>query len=493
MASFLVAVWWLGAPMALASQATPSGPGASESPPILEESPEATETPELPPPRRRRAIGSGEPVTPEAPVPSTPEPAKPAPSTPNPTGTDSSASEVALRPPMAQRRLQVFLVPVGSVLPDEVEKVRGVVEREAAGSEGYGLVDLEAELVSSPSLDDAAKVELARPLLTEGDAAVAGGRYGDAATAYRKAIRLLAAAGNGLSVVDYAGAWARLGIALHVAGEAGPARDALSTAARIDAAGLVDGRTIDARQGGVLDEARQALEAAPKGRLTVKSKPSGARVLVGGVPRGNAPLTIESLPACTQLVRIERPGAAPNTQLVDVPAGTEASVNVGLERTAEVKALDEALADAPSAFDREKEIPVSLGAVGASLRLDRAVIATVARATSGGVGVRVAVLDFKAGRRVADRSEAFDLSSLAGESELATWVRPLIDAVATPVARSSAVKEAAAPAKKGKASVKRKLPDPDEEFERSVVPAGTRKKGIRSKDPLDHLDGTEEW
>ena len=70
---------------------------------------------------------------------------------------------------------------------------------------------------------------------------------------------------------------------------------------------------------------------ATTGELDVSASPEGARVFVGGVPRGVAPLVVSGLPEGETDVRIEAPGHRPFAGRATVSAGRTFSVSAVLE------------------------------------------------------------------------------------------------------------------------------------------------------------------
>jgi len=76
-----------------------------------------------------------------------------------------------------------------------------------------------------------------------------------------------------------------------------------------------------------------AAATAKAGRLQVRSRPTGARVIVNGSARGLTPLTLHELPLGSYTIRIERDGYAPDERSVRLTAArAAATLTVPLKR-----------------------------------------------------------------------------------------------------------------------------------------------------------------
>jgi hypothetical protein len=160
----------------------------------------------------------------------------------------------------------------------------------------------------------------ATALRQRADEAAANGDNDVAIRLYREAIdahtRALAASGDVESLVD-----ARLALAtLYLgAGEAALARTELDAAARLRPAAELDPRAWSPVVIEAFDEARRRVAREPPAELTVRSTPSGADVVVDGVPRGPTPATV-ALPRGVHLLHLGRAGHEPRSQVVVLDA-----------------------------------------------------------------------------------------------------------------------------------------------------------------------------
>lgn len=398
------------------------------------------------------------------------------------------------------RRIQVFLVPVGDLAALLSGPAQLALEDEVNKIPGFKTVDLVAELAVAPPAADTAKMEQARRVIGDGNKQLVAKDYGEAVSRYRKAIKVMETAGFALESREFADAWARLGIALHLAGEEDASKDALHTAARMDAAGAVDARQIDRKQGALLDSAREEVAQGSVGAVSVLTTPPGALVYVGGVYRGTSPVTVDRLPAGSNYLRIERPGGVPVVQFVEVREGHDVGAKIKTKFSQEAIDLQKSLTQLPQALGQDQPVPSSIKALGARFRLSRAVVATIETARANQVKLRLVVLDFAKDLRLADETGTFPADPEGGlQGVVAVWARGVLDKADVaarqpnrhakdPLGRTDGtegwyVTEAAG----------EKASDAGGEAKPAYVPKSARKEGVKSKDPLDHSDGTEEW
>jgi hypothetical protein len=100
-------------------------------------------------------------------------------------------------------------------------------------------------------------------------------------------------------------------------------------------------------------------KAAPvRGRVFVRSRPSGARVSVNGRSRGETPVTIDDLPLGTHELTLVRQGYQPVTRRVNLKTSRTVSVTVSLQRRP-AESTSRAQADAKAQAQRPKAAPES--------------------------------------------------------------------------------------------------------------------------------------
>lgn len=187
-----------------------------------------------------------------------------------------------------------------------------------------------------------------------------------------------------------------------------------------------------------------------RGSVTVKTKPSGARVFLNGELQGYSPHTLQTLPIGKHLVKIERPGFKQLGLMVEITPEDQ-EITSELIATSGYKAFD-ALMDRLAGEALKDKGGSTMVSVANSLKLDRAVISVLKQASSESTELTMAYFDLKTGRRIAIKRVAFqgdEFGQLRGEVE--RMVNHLVNS------------------------------------------EGGGDKVTRSADPLDNKAGTEEW
>jgi hypothetical protein len=189
-----------------------------------------------------------------------------------------------------------------------------------------------------------------------------------------------------------------------------------------------------------------------RGNISIKTKPSGARVYLNGEFQGYSPLTLQTLPIGKQLVRIERPGFRKVGMLVEVtPEDQEFTQE--LTATTGYKAYD-GLMDRLAGEALKDKGGSTMSSIANSLKLDRAVIGVLRESENGGTTeMTMTYFDLKTGKRLALKRASFqgdEFGQLKGE--IGRMVNHLVN----------------------------------------TAEGGTEKVS-RSSDPLDNRHGMEDW
>jgi len=79
------------------------------------------------------------------------------------------------------------------------------------------------------------------------------------------------------------------------------------------------------------DSPQRAVSPALVGTLLVDSEPSGAQVLINGVPHGRTPLRVSALPVGSRVIRLELPGYEHWSWAVDIVANKPTPLRVKLQ------------------------------------------------------------------------------------------------------------------------------------------------------------------
>jgi hypothetical protein len=219
-----------------------------------------------------------------------------------------------------------------------------------------------------------------------------------------------------------------------------------------------------------------------RGSVTVKTKPSGARVFLDGELQGYSPMTLQTLPIGKHLVRIERPGFRQLGVMVEVSPDDQ-DITEELTATSGYKAFD-ALMDRLAGEALKDKGGQAMSNVASSLKLDRAVIGVLKHNGDESSELTMAYFDLKGGKRLAIKRVSFqgdEFGQLRGE--VARMVNHLINAQdANPerVIRSSDPLDNRAGTEDWSA---------DDRGGRNT----RREKNSKGGDPLDSASGTDDW
>lgn len=411
------------------------------------------------------------------------------------------------------RRIQLFLIPVGETAGQAVAPTQLALEGEVAKIPGYKPVDLVQELAVPPTAAMTAKLEEARAAIRDGNREMVQHQYPEGVVRYQRAVELYEESGAGVESPEFAEAFVRLGLARQFSGDDEAAKQAFRMAARFDLGKKVDGRAVDKDLGNLLERARETIATGPTGSLSVVTAPGGSRVFIGGVYRGTTPVTVDNLPIGINLVRLDRPGAYPVSQLVEVKQAQDVPVKVRMKFSDETLQLQQMLAQVPSTLGRDKNVPDMVRALGKRFRLERAVVATVEMDRTNVARVRAAVFDLIRDTRVIDEAALFATDAETGYgNEVSKWARGVFDradrtrdrSARDPLDRGDGTEDWYSTdanrkrTAKEQASITAEEPKPDNtpEWERSnYKPKQSKKDKDKSKgrDPLDRRDGLDDW
>lgn len=406
------------------------------------------------------------------------------------------------------RRIQVFLVPMGSTATLAAGAVQTALESEVRRLPGFTPVDLVEALAVPPKAADAQNMARARQSVASGDKLMVDHDYSEAVERYKRAIRLMDESNEALDNWSYADAFARLGVAFTLSGEERKGHECFLMAARSDLLDQIDGTKIDGKVGARLGTARAEVAAGGTGALSVLTSIPGARVFLGGVYKGTTPVTIDRAPVGLNHVRLDRPGAFPVVRIVEVKEAFDTPLKVKLTFTPEALELQRTLQQVPRSLERAVGIPDMITGLGTRFRLERAVVSTVQMAQTNIAKIRVAVFDMPRQDRLVDETVSLAVDIEGGlEDAVRKWVRTVFDkadgardrSAVDPLDRTDGTEEWYTGSERRKKSLDaRKAADDDDEntpaWERSdYKPESYRSKSTVSSDPLDHNDGTEDW
>ena len=410
------------------------------------------------------------------------------------------------------RRIQLFLVPAGETANQVASPTQLALEAELRKVPGYRTIDLVQELAVPPTAAALAKREEARAAVREGNAEMVNHQYPEGVLRYQRAVECYEQAGDATESVEFAEAYVRLGLARQFSGDDEAAKQAFRMAARIDLSKKVDGRAIDKDLGNLLERAREAVANGPVGSLSVVTAPAGTRVFIGGEYRGTTPVTVDSLPVGLNFLKLDRPGAYPVVQLVEVKQAQDLPVKVRMRFSDETLQIQQMLSQVPASLDREKGVPDMVKALGRRFKLERSVVSTVEMARTNVAKVRLAVFDLSKHARLVDETALFATDSDNGYGiEVAKWARGVFDradrtrdrSAKDPLDRGDGTEdwystETSRRKTKGQqASIteaqKKEEDVPEWEQSNYKPKQSKKKKEDKDVDPLDDTDGTEDW
>jgi tetratricopeptide (TPR) repeat protein len=221
-----------------------------------------------------------------------------------------------------------------------------------------------------------------------------------------------------------------------------------------------------------------------RGTVIVKTRPAGARVFLDGEQQGYTPHTIQTVPVGKHLVRVERPGFRPYGELIEISPEQELEVETELSPTQAYRSYDALLDKVAAEVSRDRP-GAALAALGKSLGLDRALVGVVKEIDEAHTTeLLVGLYDLKNSRRLSFRKLTFQGDEFGQlRSEVRRVVTGLINSAgiekqgrsSDPLEGKSGMEEWGSEDSSGKTSSDRTRP----------------KKG--GKDPLDTVQGTEEW
>lgn len=221
-----------------------------------------------------------------------------------------------------------------------------------------------------------------------------------------------------------------------------------------------------------------------RGSVAVKTRPAGARVFLDGEEKGYSPITIPTVPVGKHLLRVERPGFRPYGELFDLSPEQELEVETELNPTQAYRSYDALLDKVATEISRDRP-GSALAALGKSLGLDRALVGVVKEIDEAHTTeLVIGLYDLKSSRRLSFRKLTFQGDEFG---QLRSEVRRVV----TGLINSAGIE------KQGKGSDPLEGKSGTEEWGSEDGAGKTSSDRPRTKkgkkDPLDKVQGTEEW
>jgi hypothetical protein len=233
------------------------------------------------------------------------------------------------------------------------------------------------------------------------------------------------------------------------------AKDALSEALAVKPTYRLDDKLAGGPLADLVVSVRRETAEGHKGSASIFTTPAGGKIFIDGELRGYGPLSLDRLPVGKHLVRFERPGYMNVGLVANITSTDDAIVKGRALPTPEFSEQEDGLAQSLKEVDSARCGPATF-ALLAHYKLERGIFANVS--TSGdNLVLDLAMVDSAQRKRIAHRRNSFE-----GEDpeNVAREVSHLVDGL---------LADAAA-----------------EDKPRDAKPAA-------EKDPLDSVNGMEDW
>ncbi len=385
-------------------------------------------------------------------------------------------------PPPTARRISALLIPLDQGAEGSCVKLETFMNEALEQFSGFTVKKPE-DLFGMPA-DDEAQASLKRggKGLEESLSAYEARDYEDAERKLRATLKeLQGAAGAMKSCVELCEATALYAAVLHQRGDADEAKINL-----IDLMALSPTFELNPKRYSKDFIALRATVATGRGAVlrgsaTVKSRPAGARVYVDGEFQGYTPITVGPMQVGKHLLRLDRPGFRQHGEILDVtPDDVELSAE--LTPTSSYKKYDAQLDKVAAEIVKTEPSP-SAASMGKALSIDRALLGTVKDLGPNGTELVVGFFDLQSGKKLASRRLVLQGDEYGqAKAEMSRLVNYLVNNGL------------------GGGEKKVKASDPLENRhgmeEWNSEDQGGRRQVTEKKikgDPLDTVNGTEEW
>jgi hypothetical protein len=384
------------------------------------------------------------------------------------------------------KRMAVVLIPMNEGAYASALKVEGFM---SDALEPYGGVKVRrADELFSVEADEAAEAALKRAEagFVESKAAWESRDHDDAEKKLRSTLKEF---GRAAAAIRECGnlceAQALYAAALHRRGDVDEARLAVMDLLALNPSHDLPVRRFEREFVAFRTQVASASNTALRGKVQVKSRPAGARVYLDGELQGYTPLTLDTLAQGKHVVRVERPGHTVWAELVEV-SPDEQELMAELVATDDYRAFDQQLTQVAGDVQKAKA-GKPLVSLGKQLGIERALTGTLKELDeSGTLELAVGYFDFASGRRVGYQRITFQGDEF-GElrSEITRLVNQLMNA-----ADGSAER---APPSDDPLDGKSGMEGWNADDAGGKSSATQKKKSKDGKDPLDTVNGTENW
>ncbi len=227
-------------------------------------------------------------------------------------------------PPPAKLTIVPFAALSGDVPQRAGAKAAGMLSTELRNTDGVQLVDTKRGSTADPYQEG---LDRARKLVDEAKQHRKARKFRLAEEALEKALAEYRASAPGLSDTgELADTWALLSAVQFNTGRDEQGRASLDLALAVAPTRELPLAATSPLFNRVVQDAKRALQQAPRGTLLVESTPPGAGVNVDGVGLGNAPLQVKDVPPGQHVWKVSLPSGEATGGLVEVASGRQAKV-----------------------------------------------------------------------------------------------------------------------------------------------------------------------
>ena len=317
-------------------------------------------------------------------------------------GSDSPEASHARKYDGTRHRAQAFLIPMDEAARHPTTRVATAVESVLLHTPLYEVVDLGHALSVESTVEQAQKADEGRHLVAEGNAAAATKGWPEAAAKYQRALQDFDLGLPAVGAHEYGDALLRLGAADWMSGDEKAAKEAFALVARIDPKQRLEARAVEPAIEAQMAAARAEADATRRGFLDVDTRPAGARVQVDGESKGPSPVHAE-LPAGRHLLRVERAGFYPTSELVDIAPRKGSKQSITLSATPTATSLNQIIAGAADEVGRGTA-GKSVSALAQKFSLERLLIGAVRSQEESRVSVVLSLVDATRHRIIAAKT-----------------------------------------------------------------------------------------
>jgi tetratricopeptide (TPR) repeat protein len=357
----------------------------------------------------------------------------------------------------AGKPVMVFMVSDDKAAENAAGKLTAAVEEALSKSGTYEVASLKDAAGEALAPEAKTNRKLADADLDAGKKAFVAGELDSAEEKLRLAIKELEAAAPSLEKIDgYVDALTYLAGTLQLKSKEDDARDLLDQALAIRPAFKPEGKLAAGPFLDLLKDARKESRETHHGSVSLYTTPAGGKVYVDGELKGFAPLTVDRLPVGKHLFRFERAGYMNVGQFAEVSSTDELAIRNKLVPTKDFADYEDTVAQAV-----KESGSATAGAQTWKLmshyKLDRAIIGII-RTSGSNLVLELNLMDGKTKHRLAKRRNSFEGEEYGSlNKEVARLVSGL-------------------------------LADAEDPEKSGLAP-----KKHTSRDPLDNVNGTEDW